>query len=117
MAAVEGVYINKILVNVIDSWPVGLSRNGEYRILINKLKGTAYFCIINEIQDPKTKEITYKFINLPQHVWSRFVKGLKEMQKLFPLNGQCMPVIFFLPLTSFLLLVIFIRLFIFLNAL
>ena len=95
MAAVEGVYINKILENVIDSWPVGLSRNGEYRILINKLKGTAYFCILNEIQDPKTKEITYKFINLPQHVWSRFVKGLKEMQKLFPLNGQCMPVIFF----------------------
>ncbi len=94
MEALNGDYVNKILENVIDSWPVGLSRNGEYRILINNLKGAVNFCVLNKIQDQKTKEITYKFINMPQHVWSRFVRGLKEMQKLFPLNGPCMPIIF-----------------------
>ncbi len=96
MEALSGVYLQKILDNVIEAWPIGLSRNGEYRILINKLKGSAYFCILNEILDPKTKQTTYKFINKPQHVWSHFVRALKEMQSLFPLNGPCMPSIFFL---------------------
>ncbi len=58
MEALSGVYIQKILDNVIEAWPIGLSRNCEYRILINKLKGSAYFCILNEIQDPKTKQTT-----------------------------------------------------------
>ena len=47
MEALSGLYIQKILDNVLEAWPIGLSRNGEYRILINKLKG--YSCGMHHV--------------------------------------------------------------------
>ncbi len=81
---------SKLKVQKLAKFHFDYIDNSCYYIQLNKFNEMPYFGLCMATTTDENQAQSFKYINMPADLWCDFVKAVKRMLVIFPLDAECM---------------------------